>query len=140
MRHRVAGKGFHRNTKQRKALLRTLTVSLFKHLRIETTVIKAKELRKIAEPLITFAKKGDLNSRRVVLSRIPHKSTVTRLFTQIAPVLTDRHGGYLRIVKTRFRQGDGASMAIIEFVDYDAISEYQPETKNNQSDKTDKNE
>ena len=121
MRHRLAGRQLGRNTNQRKALFRVLTISLFQNLKIETTLAKAKELRKIAEPLITLAKRGDLHARRLVLSRLPNKKIVGRLFHEIAPALTQNNGGYLRIVKTRYRHGDCAQMAIIEFVDYEEL-------------------
>ncbi|MBL7049301.1 MAG: 50S ribosomal protein L17 [Nitrospira sp.] len=120
MRHRISGKRFHRNTKHRKALLRNLVISLFDHLRIETTVAKAKETRKIAERLITYARKGDIQARRLVLSRIPNKTVVTKLFNDIAPKIA-RTSGYLRVLKTRNRSGDNSSMAIIEFVDYEIL-------------------
>ena len=120
MRHRIAGRKFHRNSKQRKALLRGLVISLFEHLKIETTVAKAKEARRVAERVITLGKKGDIHSRRLALSRIPHRDTITKLFNEIAPKI-ERSSGYLRVMKTRFRPGDNASMAILEFVDYDAI-------------------
>jgi large subunit ribosomal protein L17 len=120
MRHRVAGRAFHRNANHRKALLRNLVVSLFDHLKIETTVAKAKETRKIAERLITLGKKGDLQSRRLALSRIPNNKIVSKLFNEIAPNVK-RDSGYLRVLKTRFRAGDNSSMAILEFVDYDAL-------------------
>ncbi len=120
MRHRVAGKAFHRNANHRKALLRNLVTSLFDHLKIETTVAKAKETRKIAERLITLGKKGDLASRRLALSRIPNNKIVSKLFNEIAPNIK-RDSGYLRVLKTRFRAGDNSSMAILEFVDYDTL-------------------
>lgn len=120
MRHKVAGKRFHRNTNQRKALLRGLVTSLFEHMKIETTVAKAREARKIAERLITLAKKGDLAARRLALSRIPNNKVISKLFNEIAPKIT-RDSGYLRVLKTRFRAGDNSSMAILEFVDYDLL-------------------
>ena len=120
MQHRIAGRKFHRNTKQRKALLRGLVISLIEHLKIETTVAKAKEARRVAERIITLGKKGDIHSRRLALSRIPHKDTITKLFNEIAPKI-ERSSGYLRVMKTRYRSGDNASMAILEFVDYDVI-------------------
>jgi large subunit ribosomal protein L17 len=120
MRHRVAGKAFHRNANHRKALLRNLVTSLFDHLKIETTVAKAKETRKIAERLVTLGKKGDLQSRRLALSRIPNNKIISKLFNEIAPNIK-RDSGYLRVLKTRCRPGDNSSMAILEFVDYDAL-------------------
>ncbi len=120
MRHKVAGKGFGRNTNHRKALLRNLVISLFEHLKIETTAVKAKEARRIAEKVITLSKKGDLHSRRLALSHIPNKNVITKLFTEIAPKI-DRNSGYLRVLKSRFRAGDNSDLAILEFVDYDLI-------------------
>jgi large subunit ribosomal protein L17 len=122
MRHRIAGKRFHRTTNQRKALLRGLVISLFDHLKIETTVAKAKEARKVAERIITLGRKGDIQSRRLALSRIPNKTAITKLFNEIAPKIA-RSSGYLRVLKTRNRVGDNASMAILEFVDYDLKKE-----------------
>ena len=129
MRHRIAGRGFGRNANQRKALLRGLTTSLFEHLKIETTVAKAKEARKFAERIITMGKKGDLQSRRLALSRIPNNNIISKLFNEIAPKLANRSSGYLRIIKTRFRNGDNSSMAILEFVDYDSLTEEKVEKK-----------
>ncbi|MEN8263837.1 MAG: 50S ribosomal protein L17 [Nitrospirota bacterium] len=126
MRHRVAGKRFHRNTNQRKALLRGLVISLFDHLKIETTVAKAKEAKKVAERIITLGKKGDISSRRLALSRIPNKAAIMKLFVDIAPKIK-RSSGYLRVLKTRNRVGDNASMAILEFVDYDLLNEEKAE-------------
>ncbi|MBI5663771.1 MAG: 50S ribosomal protein L17 [Nitrospirae bacterium] len=120
MRHKVAGKGFGRNTNQRRALLRNLVSSLFEHLKIETTVVKAKEAKKIAERVITLSRKGDVHSRRLALARIPNKDVITKLFTEIAPKI-ERSSGYLRVIKSRFRPGDNSDMAILEFVDYDLI-------------------
>lgn len=129
MRHRVAGRGLSRNTNQRKALLRGLVTSLFEYLKIETTVAKAKETKKLAERIITLGKKGDLHSRRLALSYIPNKNIVSKLFGDIAPKLTNRNSGYLRIVKTRVRSGDNSSMSILEFVDYEALREKKEEKK-----------
>src|SRR4030065_1960779 len=121
MRHRVAGRGFGRNTNQRKALLRGLVTSLFEHLKIETTTAKAKEAKKLAERVITMGKKGDLPSRRLALSYIPNKNIITKLFTVIVPKMTNTDSGYLRVLKTRTRAGDNSSMSILEFVDYDLL-------------------
>jgi large subunit ribosomal protein L17 len=122
MRHRFAGRAFGRTANQRKALFRGLVVSLFDHLKIETTVAKAKETKRLAEKVITLGKKGDIHSRRLALSRIPNKKAVTKLFTEIAPNI-ERNSGYLRVVKSRFRVGDNSDMAILEFVDYDSLKE-----------------
>ncbi|AYG02962.1 50S ribosomal protein L17 [Gryllotalpicola protaetiae] len=97
-------------------LLANLAASLFTHKSIQTTETKAKRLRPVAERLITFAKRGDLHSRRRVLAVIKDKSVVHELFTQIAPLVADREGGYTRIVKTGFRKGDNAPLAVIELV------------------------
>lgn len=129
MRHRVAGRQLGRTTNQRKALLRGLVVSLFEHVKIETTVAKAKEAKKLAERLITLAKQGDLHSRRLALSLVPNKNVISKLFNVIAPKITNRNSGYLRIVRTRVRQGDCSSMAILEFVDYDTLVEKKEKKK-----------
>ncbi len=121
MRHKVAGKHFNRNANQRKALLRGLIASLFEHQRIETTLTKAKAIKGIAEELVTFGKQGDLHSKRMVMSYVPNRAAVAKLFSEIAPRFANRNGGYLRIVQTRQRVNDRAPMAIIEFVDYENI-------------------
>lgn len=123
MRHKVAGRKFGRTANQRKALLRGIISSLFEHQRIETSVAKAKAVRGIAEKLVTFAKKGDLHSKRMVLSYIPNRAVVAKLFSDIAPRFLNRNGGYLRIIKTRQRLNDRAPMAIIEFIDYNEIKD-----------------
>jgi len=97
-------------------MLANLAAALFTHKRIETTETKAKRLRPVAERLITFAKRGDLHARRRVLGVIGDKSVVHELFTEIAPLVAERDGGYTRITKTRFRKGDNAPMAVIELV------------------------
>lgn len=137
MRHKVAGKRFHRNTNQRKALLRGLVNSLFEHLKIETTVAKAREARKIAERLITLGKKGDLAARRLALSRVPNNKVISKLFNDIAPKIT-RDSGYLRILKTRFRAGDNSAMAILEFVDYDLLKGKSGKKKEKKKEKKEK--
>ncbi|MCI0468911.1 MAG: 50S ribosomal protein L17 [Nitrospirae bacterium] len=118
MRHKAAGRQLSRNTNQRKALISGLVASLIEHERIETTLAKAKAIKGIAEKLVTFGKRGDLHSKRMVLSYISNRSAMARLFSEIAPRFADRNGGYLRIVQTRLRVNDRAPMAIIEFVDY----------------------
>jgi len=129
VRHRVSGRGFGRNTNQRKALLRGLVISLFEHLKIETTVAKAKEVRKLAERIITLAKRGDLHSRRLALSLLPNKKAINKVFDELAPKIAHRNSGYLRIVKTRFRPGDNSALAVLEFVDYDSMVEKKEEKK-----------
>ncbi|BCB95543.1 50S ribosomal protein L17 [Dissulfurispira thermophila] len=136
MRHKVAGSNFNRTTNQRKALLRGLVSSLFEHQRIETTLSKAKAIKGIAERLVTFGKRGDLHSKRMVMSYIPNRAVVTKLFSDIAPRFVDRNGGYLRIIQTRQRVNDRAPMAIIEFVDYQDIKAKTPaKTSEKEADK-----
>jgi large subunit ribosomal protein L17 len=91
--------------------------SLVEHGRIETTVDRAKALRQFVEPLITLGKKGDLSARRLALRRLPNKKTVHKIFDEVSPMFQNRPGGYTRILKTGFRQGDNANTAIIEFVE-----------------------
>lgn len=117
MRHGSAGRQFGRNSGHRKALLRSLVTSLLRHERIETTVAKAKEIRPLAEKMITLAKRGDLHARRQALSFIQDESVVQGLFTDVAPRFSARNGGYTRIVRTRNRLGDAAPMAVIELVE-----------------------
>jgi large subunit ribosomal protein L17 len=117
MRHSCAHRQFGRDSGHRKALLRMLVSSLIKNEKIETTTAKAKEIRPLAEKMITLAKRGDLHARRQVLSFIHDEAVVSSLFTQIAPRFATRNGGYTRIVPTRTRLGDAASMAVIELVE-----------------------
>jgi len=121
MRHRVSGKLFGRTANQRKALLRGLMASLFEHQKIETTLAKAKEVKKLAERIITLGIRGDLHSKRVALSHVPNRSSIAKLFNEIAPRFSGRNGGYLRLVQTRNRVNDGAPMAVLEFVDYEEV-------------------
>lgn len=117
MRHGCAGRQFGRDTSHRKALLRMLVTSLLKNEKIETTVAKAKEIRPLAEKMITLGKRGDLHARRLALSFIHDETVVSGLFAQIAPRFVSRNGGYTRIVMTRTRPGDAAPMAVIELVE-----------------------
>jgi large subunit ribosomal protein L17 len=119
MRHRVRGRKLGRTTAHRKALFRNQLTALFTHERIITTLAKAKELRPLAERMVTLAGTGSLPARRKVLTMVPDKVIVRRLFDEIAPRFIDRPGGYTRIMRLGRRHGDGAEMAIIEFVDYD---------------------
>ncbi|MBI4824166.1 MAG: 50S ribosomal protein L17 [Nitrospirae bacterium] len=119
MRHKVAGRLFGRTANQRKALLRGLLHSLIQHQKIETTLAKAKEIRKIAEKVISMGIKGDLHSKRLALSYVPDRAVMSKLFAEIAPRFSGRNGGYLRIVKTRTRVNDRAQMAVLEFIDYE---------------------
>lgn len=123
MRHKLAGRRLGRTTSHRMAMFRNMTTSLFEHERIVTTAEKAKELRPIAEKMITLAKRGDLHARRQALSFIRSKDVVEKLFTVIKDKFSDRKGGYTRILKTGVRKGDAAGMAIIELVGYEEIIE-----------------
>lgn len=118
MRHRVHGRKLGRTTAHRKALFRNQLTALFTHERIVTTVAKAKELRPLAERMVTLARTGSLPARRRVLTMVPDKQVVRRLFDEVAPRFVDRPGGYTRIVRLGKRHGDGAELALIEFVDY----------------------
>ena len=117
MRHRKKGRGLSRSPSHRKALLRNLATSLFRHERITTTTAKAKELRPYAERLISLAKRGDLHARRLVARRIADREVLGKLFDDVGPRYNDRPGGYTRILKVGSRSGDGADMALIELVD-----------------------
>ena len=116
MRHLNSGRKFSRTSAHRQAMFRNMATALFRHARIETTDEKAKELRGVAEKLITFAKKGDVAARREVLKQIPDRDVVHKLFSEIGPRFAERNGGYTRILKLGQRKGDGAPMARIELV------------------------
>ena len=117
MRHLKAGRKFGRTSAHWKALFRNLVGALIQRERIRTTLAKAKELRMYIEPLVTFAKRGDLHARRQVLKKIRHKKVVSELFENIGPAFSERKGGYTRITKLGFRDNDCAPVSIIEFVD-----------------------
>ncbi|OGT53746.1 MAG: 50S ribosomal protein L17 [Gammaproteobacteria bacterium RIFCSPHIGHO2_12_FULL_42_13] len=117
MHHRKSGKKLSRHTAHRTAMFRNMTSSLFKHELIKTTLIKAKELRRHAEPLITLAKTDSVANRRLAFSRLRDDEAVAMLFTKIAPRHKERAGGYLRVLKCGFRAGDNAPMAYVELVD-----------------------
>jgi len=117
MRHRKSGRQLNRNSSHRKAMFQNMANSLFKHEIIKTTLPKAKELRRVAEPLITLAKEDSVASRRLAFNRMRDKDMVGKLFAELAPRYKDRPGGYLRIMKCGFRAGDAAPMAYIELVD-----------------------
>ena len=119
MRHAVRGKRLGRTTSHRLAMFRNQLASLVEHGRIKTTLVKAKELRPIAEKLITQGRRGTVHARRLAGRWLLSRTVIKKLFENIAPRFADRPGGYLRIVKLGPRQGDNAEMAIIEFVDYD---------------------
>jgi large subunit ribosomal protein L17 len=116
MRHNKIGRKLGRKTAHRKALMSNLASALITHKRIKTTDAKAKELRMYIEPLVTYAKKGDIHSRRQVLKKIRHKSIVRELFDNIGPTFSNRNGGYTRIIKLGFRDNDCAPISMIEFV------------------------
>ena len=116
MRHRAKHRQLSRTAKHRRALLSNLATSLFRHDRIETTVAKAKELRPVAEKLITLARRGDLHARRIVERRIRDKTISSRLFKEIGPRFQARQGGYTRIIRLGHREGDGAETARIELL------------------------
>ena len=117
MRHRQSGRQLNRNSSHRKAMFRNMATSLFKHEIIKTTLPKAKELRKVAEPLITMAKSDSVSGRRLAFSRIRDNEMVAKLFTELGPRYLDRPGGYIRILKCGYRSGDKAPMALVELVD-----------------------
>ncbi|MAX09214.1 50S ribosomal protein L17 [Gammaproteobacteria bacterium] len=117
MRHRQSGRQLNRNSSHRSAMFRNMTTSLVEHEIIKTTLIKAKELRSVAEPLITLAKKDSVANRRLAFNRTRSKATVGKLFTELGPRYVDRPGGYIRILKCGERAGDKAPMAYVELVD-----------------------
>ncbi|MGB1188872.1 MAG: 50S ribosomal protein L17 [Pseudomonadales bacterium] len=117
MRHRKSGKQLNRNASHRKAMFKNMTCSLVEHEVIKTTVPKAKELRRFAEPLITLAKEDSVANRRLAFARVGNKAVVGKLFSDLGPRFQDRPGGYTRILKAGFRAGDAAPMAYIELVD-----------------------
>ncbi|HJM33593.1 MAG: 50S ribosomal protein L17 [Candidatus Marinimicrobia bacterium] len=128
MRHNKSGRKLGRKTASRKALMSNLASALITHKRIKTTDAKAKELRMYVEPLVTFAKRGDLHARRQVLKKIPRKAIIHELFDTIGPSFSDRDGGYTRITKLGFRDNDRAPMSLIEFVGMTAESVPQGES------------
>ncbi len=117
MRHRKSGRQLNRNSSHRKAMFRNMACSLIEHEIIRTTLPKAKELRRVAEPLITLAKSDSVANRRLAFARTGSKATVGKLFSDIGPRYVDRPGGYTRILKCGFRQGDAAPMVFVELVD-----------------------
>ncbi|CAH9017382.1 50S ribosomal protein L17 [Candidatus Nitrosacidococcus sp. I8] len=117
MRHRHSGRKLNRTTAHRESMLRNMSVSLLKYEAIQTTLPKAKELRRIAEPLITLAKEDTVANRRLAFSRLRDRDVVTKLFRDLAPRYKARPGGYLRLLKNGFRSGDNAPIALVELVD-----------------------
>ena len=129
MRHNKIGRKLGRKTAHRKALMSNLASALITHKKIKTTDAKAKELRMFVEPLVTFAKKGDIHARRQVLKKIPHKTIVRELFDTVGPAFSNRDGGYTRITKLGFRDNDCAPISMIEFVDMAGEKAPQRESK-----------
>jgi len=117
MRHRLSHRKLNRTSSHRQALLRNLSIALLTHEAIKTTLPKAKELRKVVEPLITLGKKPSLANRRLAFDRLRDRDMVVKLFDDLGPRFMQRPGGYLRILKFGFRQGDNAPMAYVELVD-----------------------
>ncbi len=123
MRHRKSGRHLSRTSSHRKAMFKNMANSLFTHEAIRTTLPKAKELRRVAEPLITLAKEDSVARRRLAFARLRDRQVVTKLFNELGPRYQSRPGGYLRILKCGFRQGDCAPMAYVELVDRPSVSE-----------------
>ena len=120
MRHRKSGRQLNRNSSHRKAMFQNMANSLFLHEVIKTTLPKAKELRRVVEPLITKAKSDSVANRRHVFSKLRDDAMVAKLFTELGPFYKDRPGGYVRILKAGFRTGDKAPMAIVQLVDFES--------------------
>lgn len=129
MRHRKSFKQLGRPASHRRAMLANLATQLFAHKKIRTTTAKAKALRPLVERLITFAKKGTLHARRLVLRIVRDQKVVRELFSEVAPVYATRQGGYTRIVKLGRRSGDGAELAYIELVDFESVRKEKREKK-----------
>ena len=117
MRHHKSGRKLNRTSSHRSAMFRNMAVSLFRHEEIQTTLPKAKELRRVAEPLITMAKHPSLARRRLAFARLRDPQAVAKLFDELGPRFTDRPGGYTRILKCGYRSGDKATMALVQLVD-----------------------
>ena len=120
MRHRKSGRQLNRNSSHRKAMFQNMANSLFLHEAIKTTLPKAKELRRVVEPLITKAKSDSVANRRHVFSKLRDDEMVAKLFTELGPFYKDRPGGYVRILKAGFRTGDKAPMAVVQLVDFES--------------------
>jgi len=120
MRHRKSGRQLNRNSSHRKAMFQNMANSLFLHEVIKTTLPKAKELRRVVEPLITKSKSDSVANRRHVFSKLRDDAMVAKLFTELGPFYKDRPGGYIRILKAGFRTGDKAPMAIVQLVDFES--------------------
>jgi len=125
MRHRQSGRQLNRNSSHRKAMFRNMATSLVEHELIKTTLPKAKELRRVAEPLITLAKTDSVANRRLAFDRLRDKAAVGKLFTELGPRYQERPGGYIRIMKCGFRTGDKAPMAYVELVDRPEVEAFE---------------
>ena len=139
MRHRHSGRQLNRNSSHRKAMFKNLVISLVEHEIIKTTLPKAKELRRVAEPLITISKNDSVANRRLVFNRVRDKKAVGKLFAELGPRYENRPGGYLRIMKCGYRTGDKAPMAYVELVDrpLPVEEELEEQTENQDTDKQD---
>ncbi len=122
MRHRKMGRRLGRTTSHREAMMRNIVTSLLEHERIVTTVPKAKEIRRVAEQMITLGKRGDLHARRQALAYIRSKAVVAKLFDELSSQYAERQGGYTRIIRTGIRPGDAAPMAVLELVNFKELS------------------
>jgi len=127
MRHRHGLRKLNRTSSHRLAMLRNMTVSLLKHEAIKTTLPKAKELRRVAEPIITLGKQPTLANKRLAFDRLRDREIVTKLFGELGPRYAARNGGYLRILKFGFRKGDNAPMAVVELIDRPEVAEDKKE-------------
>jgi large subunit ribosomal protein L17 len=134
MRHGHGPRKLNRTTSHRLAMLRNMTVSLLKHEAIKTTLPKAKELRRVAEPIITLGKNPTLANKRLAFNRLRDRDMVVKLFDELGPRYKTRNGGYLRILKMGFRQGDNAPMAYVELMDRPEPVEEAPDTKKKKKD------
>ena len=133
MRHRKSGRQLNRNSSHRKAMFQNMANSLFLHEVIKTTLPKAKELRRVVEPLITKAKSDSVANRRHVFAKLRDDEIVSKLFTELGPFYKDRPGGYVRILKAGFRTGDKAPMALVQFVDFESGEETIKEASNEET-------
>ncbi|MHB1949892.1 MAG: 50S ribosomal protein L17 [Acidiferrobacteraceae bacterium] len=122
MRHRLGGRKLNRVSSHRESMFKNMTVSLFQHEQIRTTLPKAKELRRVAERLITIGKAPSVANRRLAFARLRDRDAVTKLFDVLGSRYKDRHGGYVRILKCGFRAGDNAPMALVQLMDRPAVS------------------
>lgn len=129
MRHRLSGRKLNRNSSHRQAMFRNMAASLFEHEEIRTTLPKAKELRRVAEPLITLAKTSSVANRRLAFSRLRNRKIVGKLFDDLGVRFKDRPGGYLRILKCGFRPGDKALMAVVQLVERESVLPQSAEEK-----------